>query len=250
MKKYRLLCAGVLLMGASLSFAQAKPDSVCEINVTTPKAGASKAFEAARTKHNDFHKAEKDKHAIMVWEITTGPASGKYLTAVCGMTWKDFDGNDAMDQRDAADRMKTMAPTVESNEASYYVYRADLSSGTEGGTPAKMMTVVHFFVKAGNVAQFTDSIKRINAANTQTKSAAKPARWYSLANGGMGPHFVQVTDRNSWADMQGPDKSLADTLKEAYGADDKTLQTARDAIDHTVSELLEYRAEISYIPSK
>ena len=113
-----------------------------------------------------------------------------------------------------------------------------------------MMTVVHYFVKPSGLVQFTDSIKRINAAIDQTKYPLKPGRWYQLANGGEGPHFVVVTDRNSWADMQGPEQTMADMLKQAYGNDDKTLQSLRDAIDHTMSEMMDYRADLSYLPAK
>ena len=98
--------------------------------------------------------------------------------------------------------------------------------------------------------QFTDSLKRINAAIEQTKCPLKPGRWYQLSNGGEGPHFVVVTDRNSWADMQGPEQTMADMLKQAYGNDDKTLQSLRDAVDHTVSEMMNYRADLSYTPAK
>ena len=238
-----------LLLIASLGWAQG-PDKICDITVTTPKPGASKQFEDARKKHNEFHKAEKDKQPIMVWQITTGPATGKYLTAECGMTWKEMDGKDAMNDRDDTDRQKTMTPTVANSEASYYIFRADLSTGKEGGAPAKMMTVIHFFVKPSGVTQFTDTIKKINAAVEKTKYPSIPSRWYQLANGGEGPHYVLVTDRNSWGDMQGPEKSMSDMLKEAYGAEDKTLQALRDSFDHTVSELLEYKGAISYIPAK
>jgi hypothetical protein len=61
---------------------------------------------------------------------------------------------------------------------------------------------------------------------------------------------VAVVDRNSFSDMQGPEQPLADMLKQAYGNDDKTLQSLREAVDHTVSELLNYRADLSYIPAK
>jgi hypothetical protein len=61
---------------------------------------------------------------------------------------------------------------------------------------------------------------------------------------------VAVVDRNSFADMQGPEQTMADMLKQAYGADDKTLQSLREAVDHTVSELLNYRADLSYVPAK
>ena len=59
-----------------------------------------------------------------------------------------------------------------------------------------------------------------------------------------------VTDRNSFADMQGPEQSMVDMLKQAYGNDDKTLQNLREVVDHTMSELLDYRADLSYIPAK
>ncbi|HVP42921.1 MAG TPA: hypothetical protein VMS96_05785 [Terriglobales bacterium] len=250
MRKHGFLCAALLVLSASLGWTQAGPDKVCEVNVTTPKPGAAKQFEDARKKHNGFHQAEKDKNAIMVWSISTGPGTDKYLTATCGLTWKDMDGHDAFDKRDAADREKTLAPTIASNESSYYVLRSDLSSAPEPATPAKMVTVVHFFVKTAGVTQFSEGVKRINAAIAQTKYPSKPSRWYQLANGGKGPHFVLVTDRNSWADMQGPQQSLVDMLKQAYGNEDKTLQTVREAIDYTVSEILEYRADLSYMPAK
>lgn len=250
MRKQGFLWAGFLLLCTSLSWAQSGPDKVCEVNVTVPKPGGAKQFEEARKKHNEFHQAEKDKTPILVWAISTGPSTGSYLTASCGQTWKEMDGQDAFNQRDAADRQKTLAPAVGSNQASYYIIRPDLSRGTEPATPAKMMTVVHYFVKPSGLVQFTDSLKRINAAMDQTKYAAKPGRWYQLANGGEGPHFVVVTDRNSWADMQGPEQTMVDMLKQAYGNDDKTLQSLRDAVDHTVSEMMDYRADLSYTPAK
>jgi len=250
MRKQGLTCAAFLLSVASLGWAQSGPDRVCEINVTTPKAGAAKQFEGARKKHNEFHRAEKDQDAIMVWSITTGPATGSYLTAVCGMTWKDMDGKDAFDARDEADRQVTLSPAIASNEASYYVFRPELSSSADPATPARMMTVVHYFVKPSGIVQFTDSIKRINVAIAKTKYPSKPWRVYSLVSGGVGPHFVLVTDRGSWADMQGPEQTMMDMLKQAYGNDDKTLQNLRDTIDHTMSELMEFRGDLSYLPAK
>lgn len=249
MKKQGLFWAGILALSASVCWAQGGADKVCEINVVSPKAGGAKALEDARKKHNEFHKAEKDKQPILIWSISTGPSQGQYLSAECGMNWKDMD-RDAFDQRDAADRARTLDPAVGAMHTSYWIFRKDLSSGEEGGTPSKMMTVVHYFVKPSGLVQFTESIKRINAAIAQTKYPAKPSRWYALANGGEGPHFVVVTDRSSFADMQGPEQTMIDMLKQAYGNDDKTLQNLREAVDHTMSELLDYRADLSYVPAK
>ena len=162
-----------------------------------------------------------------------------------------MDGHDAFDERDAADRLVTLAPAIARNEASYYVIRPELSSPMpEAMVPAKMMTVIHYLVKPSGLVQFTDSIKRINAAIAKTKYPSKPWRVYSLVSGGVGPHFVLVTDRASWADMQGPEQTMVDMLKQAYGNDDKTIQNFRDTIDHTLSELMEFRGDLSYMPAK
>ncbi len=250
MKKYGLLWIGFLLLSGAYAWGQSGLDKVCEVNVSSPKPGASKQFEEGRKKHNQFHVDAKDKDAIEVWQISTGPYTGSYLTAVCGLTWKGMDGHEAMDQRDETDIAVNLAPAIGSNQTSYYVLRTDLSKAPQASPNTKMITVVHFFVKPGSISQFTDSIKRINSAMTSSKYPAKPSRWYVLANGGEGPHYVLVTDRTSWADMQGPDESMSDMLQKVYGNDDKTLDKLRESIDHTMSELLTYRADLSYTPAK
>jgi hypothetical protein len=251
MRIYRSLFVCALFLCGTLAFAQATPDQVCEVNVTTPKPGAAKMFEEARKQHNKFHVAEKDKDAINVWSLTTGPATGSYLTTTCGLTWKGLDGREGFDQRDEADRQKTITPAGASNQASYYVYRPDLSNpgpSAEMAKPPKMITIVHYYVKPASVQQFQDAIKRISAAIKKTNYPVKPSRWYSLVSGGEGPHYVLVTDRNSWSDMELPQTSMADMLKQA--GDEKALQDLRDAFRYTMSEMAEYRADLSYVPAK
>lgn len=253
MRMIRSMYVYGLILTAAMAAAQTGPDQVCEVNVTTPKQGGAKVFEEARKQHNKFHVAEKDKDPILVWAVTTGPATGGYLTTTCGMTWKGMDGKDAMDQRDEADRQKTLNPAIGSNQAGYYVFLPNLSlaeAEVAGATPPKMITIVHYYVKPGSVAQFNDAVQRINQAIKQTKYPVKPSRWYVLANGGDGPHYVLVTDRGSWADLQGPEQSMVAMLKQAYGDNDKTLQDLRDTLHHTMSEMAEYRADLSYMPAK
>ena len=242
--------AASLLLTSSLGWAQGA-DSVCEVNVSIPKPGAHADFENARKKHNEFHRGEKDKNTIAVWQITTGHSSGSYLTTVCGLSWKSLDGLDAFDKRDGADIDRTLRPTLAHSERSYYVLRPELSMTPEtAGAPPKMISIVHYFVKPSGLTAFTESIKRINSAMKESRYPAKPSRWYVLANGGEGPHYVVVGDRMSWADMQPPEQTMVEMLKQAYGNDDKTMQTLRDAVDHTISELAEFRPDLSYMPAK
>ena len=250
MKKMSLLWAGVLLAGAAVCYAQAAPESVCEVNVTKVKQGTGKQFEDARKQHNQFHAGEKDKVPIFVWTMLTGPSTGDYLTVSCGMQWKDLDHPEDFDKRHGEDLAKTLQASGGSTTTSYYIYRGDLSTGQEGGSVAKMMTITHYFVKPGGIEAFLDGLKRVKAGVEKTKYAGKPFRWYQLVNGGEGPHYVVVTDRAAWSDMQPPTQTLTEMMKQANGADDKTVQTIRESIDHTMSEMAEYRADLSYLPQK
>jgi hypothetical protein len=94
---------------------------------------------------------------------------------------------------------------------------------------------------------FTDAIKKINAAIQKTNYPVKPSRWYALASGGGAPTFVLVTDRASWADLEAPEKKLEDALKEANG-DSSALDQLRRSCSHIVSEMSVFRPDLSYIP--
>lgn len=250
MRIKRMLWLLSLVLVASLAWSQGGPDRICEINLVSAKPGMNSQLEDGRKKHNQFHAAEKDKNPVTVWSIATGPATGQYLMGTCGLQWKDLDGRDAFNAKDAADIQRTMAPSVARTETSYYMLRPDLSLSPESPTPAKMISVTHFMVKPEGTMVFTNAVKRIGEAITKSKYPTPPSRWYQLVNGGEGPHFVLVSDRASWADMQGPQKTMAAMLSEVYGADDKTLQTLRESVSSTLSELLEYRADLSYTPAK
>ena len=246
MKKFVLLWGAVLMLLTSLAWAQSGPDSVCEVNTTMVKN--AKAFEAARKRHNEFHKAEKGKNGIHVWKIVTGPHTGAYMTSTCGLTWKGLDGHDEFDKRDEADLARTLGPEVEHNVASYYVMQPEYGPVPQDDPNLKFLTITHIFIKPALYSQFTDAAKRIKAALDQEKYAGKRGTWYVLANGGTGPEFVVATARDSWADMQAPDVKTSDILKKVYGADDKTLEKYREAVDHFTSEMVEYRKDLSYIP--
>jgi hypothetical protein len=247
MKKLALLWGAVLLLTTSFVWAQSAPDSVCEVNTTVVKN--AKAFEAARKKHNEFHKAEKDKNAIHVWEIISGPHTGAYLTTVCGLTWKSMDGHEDMDARDMADMEKNINLQSEHNMTSYYVLQPELGVPPGMDPNMKMLSVGTIFVKPAHYAQFIESLKRIKAALDQTNYPGKRGTWYALANGGVGPQFVVSTPRDGWGDFQGPDVKLSDILKKVYGDDDKTMEKYRESIDHYVSEILVLRKDLSYIPA-
>lgn len=245
MRKSALLVSILLLSISGL--AQSSPQVVSEVNITMPKPGMTTQFEAGRKAHSAFHGTQKDTWTVFVWEITTGERSGAYMSSSPGHNWKDFDAREAFNKLDGVDVAKNMGPSTASGETQYYVFRDDLSLTKPPATPAKMRTTATYSVIPERLNDFTDAIKKINAAIQKTNYPAKPSRWYGLATGGNAPTFVLVTDRASWADMEPPEKKLEDALKDAYG-DSSALDQLRHSCNHIVNEMSVFRPDLSYIP--
>ena len=247
MRKLALVCTLVFLSISVL--AQSSPQMVSEVNIAMPKPGMTAQWEAGRKEHSAFHAAQKDTWSILVWEITTGERSGAYMMASPGHNWKDFDARDAFNKLDVPNVEKTMGPYSAGTGTAYYVYRDDLSLTKPPATPAKMRTTAIYTLIPEHLNDFTDAVKKINAAIQKTNYPAKPSRWYSLANGGEAPTFVLVTDRTSWGDMEPPEKKLEDALKEAYGdSGPQVLDQLRHSCHRIVSEMSVFRADLSYMP--
>jgi hypothetical protein len=246
LRKFALFCT--LFFASTFMLAQSSSQLVSEVNVATPKAGMTSQWEAGRKAHSAFHAAQKDTWSILVWEILTGERSGAYMMASPGHNWKDFDAREGFNKLDVPDVAKSMGPSTAGSTTSYYVFRDDLSLTKPPATPAKMRTTVIYTLIPEHLNDFTDAIKKINAAIQKTNYPAKPSRWYGLANGGAAPTFVLVTDRASWGDMEPPEKKLEDALKEAYGdSGAQVLDQLRHSCHSIVSEMSVFRADLSYV---
>jgi hypothetical protein len=242
-----------VLMAAVLAVpvvAQAQAGStVSQVFFNAPKAGALAQYEAGRTKHMAWHRAQKDAWAWHTWLISSGPSTGAFLVVTSGHHWKDWDSRTKFEEADGVDSTANVGPYMSSSRMSFFTFRPELSLNPEG-PPAAMATVTSFMVKPEGIGDFTEAIKKINEAIKKTNYPVPPSRWYSLANGGQGPEFVQVVDRKDWASFEAPEKSLGDMLQEVYGKEDgtKVLDTARRSYSQTMSETLTYRPDLSYVP--
>ena len=245
MRKFALIVT--LLLLATSVLAQSSPQLVSEANISTPKPGMTAQWEAGRKAHSAFHAAQKDTWSVLVWEFTTGERTGSYLMVSPGHNWKDLDAREAFNKLDRPDVEKNMGPSTAGGSTAYYVYRDDLSLTKPPSSPAKMRTTATYSVIPEHVNDFTDAIKKVNAAIQKTNYPAKPSRWYQLANGGDVPTFVLVTDRASWGDMEPAEKKLEDALKDAYG-DSSALDQLRRSCHRITTEMSVFRADLSYMP--
>src|SRR5450631_2932007 len=168
MRTFAIFCS-VLSLSATM-FAQSTPQPqrlVSEVNFVTPKPGMTAQFEAGRKAHSAFHAAQKDTCNIYVWEITTGERSGSYLMTSPGHHWADFDGREAFVKLDQADVAKNMTPYISDEMTTYSVF-------------------------PGHLTEFTDAIKKINAAVQKLNDPSHASRWYSTASGGEIPTYISI----------------------------------------------------------
>jgi len=251
MKKSGVIVGAVLVSALSLPvLAQEKPGVVARIGIFKPKPGMVQQFEQGRKKHFEFHRKSNDTWAWFTWEVLTGEHAGNYVTGTFGHQWKDFDAWERLDAADTADANANMGPYLEQDLTKYYEMIPEASRPPTGNTPSPMSQVTHFYVKVSGVGAFVDALKEAKTAldkvNWPTHSF-----WYSLASGGEGPEYVLVTARSSWADLQSPEKTLAQALSDVYGPQKATaiLDAVRSNTRYTYSELIKYRPDLSYVPA-
>ena len=252
MNKMRTILATVFALGMAASAAGQAQPTVGEYFVTKAKSGSVQQFEAGRKKHMAFHKKANDAFAWLTWQIMSGPELGSYFIGTGGHAWKDFDGREKFQAEDDADVAANVGPYTESTRSAFWAYRPDLSLSDEGVEPAKFLAVIEFFVKPEGVASFTEGIRKINEGLKKTNSVTSRSRWYALANGGDGPKFALVQERNSWAEFEPGPKPLDQLLVDAFGKDEAAslMKSIQSSYWHNQSYILQYRPDMSYRPGK
>lgn len=226
-------------------------NNVCRVYFIKPKPGAVAQYEQARQRHFQFHKQHDDTWTWNTWEIDTGENAGTYVTSTCGHTWKDFDDwEQKMGKADREDAMASMSPFEASNTNSFDVYRTDLSLVPANRPPSPMSAVTVYVLHPGTVNDFTAALTKIKAALEKQQDWPKTGGWLQLANGGEGPVFVLLNERQSWAEFAPLPKTPQEIVTETYGKEeaDAIYKALRDSTAHVNTETAIYRPDLSYVP--
>lgn len=250
MRRTGPLVAAALMLGIGAPVvAQEAPGAIAQVILSRAKAGSEKQFQEGRKRHMAWHKKQNDSWAWSVWEVTSGPATGTFVSMSPGHTWKDFDDWEAkLGQGDAADVEANLTPHAESTTISYYQYLPDLSRPPLA--TAKMSEVIHFLVKPEKESEFRGAQRRVHEAIGRTSWPARYS-WYALVNGGETPHLVLVLPRESYAEMAEPELSFDGMLTKAFGSYEAgVIQGAiAQSTKSQWSELLVYRPDLSHVPA-
>ena len=251
MRTGRVFASAVVAVFVSTAAGAQQPqNTVVEVHRVTPKPGMRAQLEAGRVKHMAWHKQQGDTWAWHVWEVTTGPDTGSYIIGSPNHEWKDVDTwNAKMAKGDAADAAVNLAPYQASSSMSYWVMLADASRPPAPGGQLVMATFTTYHIKPGKADQFREALRTVRGALEKGNFPLRSI-WYVLANGGPTGTYAVLTPRASMAEMALPQPSLMETVEKALGrsASDAAFDAFNDAVDGGSSELLEFRADLSYLP--
>jgi hypothetical protein len=258
MKRNQLLSAvGIMLFIACSLGAQdqdkSKPGTLASIEFQRVKNTNVPQYEAGRKQKAAWHKQQNDPLPLLVWETISGDDTGTFLVGQFNQHWADYDKPVVSADADKAEFQKVVGPYVESFTTRYYNYMPKVSNETSDPTPAKFSEVVTYQVRYGKDSDFRSGIERVHEAAIKTKWPVNYG-FYELVNGGTGGTFVLALPHKSWADFEGnPDtKPFRDMLKDAFGQAeaDSIIDRFDRSVERETSEIIQFRPDLSYMPSK
>ncbi len=252
-KKKLLSAFGITLLAAISGSAQEKPGNIASLEFQTPKSGMSKQYEDGRKQKAEWHKQQKDPLPLMVWATISGDRTGTYIVGRLGQHWADFDKPSVPEQADIDEFNKVIGAYVQSLVTHYYTLLPKVSKPPDSTVPSKFSEVITFRVRPGKGDDFRSAMDRITEAIEKTKWPVHYL-WYALASGGTVPTYVLVLPRANWADFEDkPDvKPFPEMLKDAFGQAEADSITKRldSSIENETSEIVQFRPDLSYLPSK
>jgi len=243
-------CVLLALSWSGLALAEDKP-TVAWIERVTPKPDSAAKLEEAARKHFAWHRAQNDAFAWPVWQVMSGDNVGDLVVGTFEHSWKEFDARAEFDRADDADFVANVLPSIGTISLNYWEVIPEASRPSASQQPSAMSQVTHYFLKPSGVVQFADALKQIKTALDKAEYPVH-LRWYRLVSGGEGPHFALTVERNSWAELEPMPKSLEQVIAEVTSPTKavELMSAVRDNTRHTYSEMLVYRPDLSYVPTR
>jgi hypothetical protein len=230
-----------LLALPCMAIAQEK--TVVSVNRVFPKQDKVQAFEKALAAHaQKYHKGD---FSWRVYTIESGPDAGGYHITEGPMSWDGLDKRGDLGATHMNDWNTTVTPLLtDRGSQSYSVFRADLSSVALTDFSDKI-AITHVFPKPGYQTEMEEAFT--NLKKTWEGSDQTVAVYESSSSGE--PQWAIVTRYKQG--LKERERGFRAPMKERYekangdGSWAKYQQSLRNMIDHTWSELLFYKAELS-----
>ena len=213
MRRVFLYLASVLITLASVpAGAQTAPlDTVREVVRQKVRIDAKAAYETARKKHMQWHKAQNDPWEWDVFELITGPDTGAYIITSGNHQWKEMEDWTAKHEpADSADAAAAMGFAITGSQRSYWTQLNSISRLPPQGERLALATVTYYRVKPGSDLAVRAAIAKVNAASRcRQVSHCSPSgtSWRTAATGRPTPCSRRAPDSATWHRIRDYSKS-------------------------------------------
>jgi len=233
----QLLAASLLLFSAQ-AFAQPVAGPYARMVVIQPKPGQEAAFEQGYQRHLEWHSKAGDRWNWYGWSFVLGERLGMFMDGTFGHAAADFDAA-VQPAGDAADNGINVVPYADFLSHGVFRRLDGASSGPPLPDASPFLAMATYTVAAGDETAFerqleTGAARPARAARPGEPAAASRFTWYRLQLGGTGPQYVLMRAVPSF----GAAADLPEVLPPGAKAMVRSVRT----------ELLRYRAEMSYAP--
>lgn len=238
----------------TVSMAQEKaPSVVFDQIMITPHPEKVAAFHKAVAEHNKQFHTDAPRQ-VAVYQIMTGPNTGKYIWNLGPCTWAELDER-PMDPSHNDHWANAVAPTLttESN-ATFWEFHPEFSSMTSD-FKLNMLSITFYDIKRG-IGNF-DKIKPIMERFTKLYRATYPGDMFGTYTNVMGStaegrDLAIVGFLNNYSDMakENPDVAEKYDAMHGKGSYEKDMTVWMEATQGAASEMWVYMPELSTRPAE
>jgi len=228
----QLLAASLLLLSAQ-AFAQPAAGPFARMVVIQPKPGQGAAFEQGYQRHLEWHKGANDRWTWHGWSFVLGDRLGMFMDGTFGHAAANFDAA-VQPAGDAADNAVNVVPYADFLSHGVFRRLESASVGLPLPDASPFLAMATYTVAAGEETAFERQLVAGASSPANAGRAAQRFTWYRLQLGGAGGQYVLMRSAPSF----GAAAELPDVLPAGAKALVRGVRT----------ELLRYRADMSYIP--
>jgi hypothetical protein len=228
----QLLAASLLLLSAQ-AFAQPAAGPFARMVVIQPKPGQGPAFEQGYQRHLEWHKGANDRWTWHGWSFVLGDRLGMFMDGTFGHAAANFDAA-VQPAGDAADNAANVVPYADFLSHGVFRRLESASVGPPLPDTSPFLAMATYTVAPGEETAFERQLVAGASAPANSGRTAQRFTWYRLQIGGAGGQYVLMRAAPSF----GAAAELTDVLPAGAKALVRGVRT----------ELLRYRADMSYIP--
>ncbi|MGW8391998.1 hypothetical protein [Pseudoduganella sp. HUAS MS19] len=227
-----LLAASLLLLSAN-TFAQPVAGPFARMVVIEPKPGQVAAFEQGYQRHLEWHKGANDRWTWHGWSFVLGERLGMFMDGTFGHAAANFDAA-VQPAGDAADNAVNVVPHADFLSHGVFRRLDTASVGLPLPDTSPFLAMATYSIAPGEETAFERQLVAGASAPAHAGRAAQRFTWYRLQIGGAGGQYVLM--------RAVPSFSAAAELQDVLPAG------ARALVRGVRTELLRYRADMSYVP--